>query len=185
MTTARPLATVILALAALAAAGCGSGSSSTSSIGLSSPASTPSTTDTATAPTTTAATAPINPVLAHKPVVVVPKGPAPTHLVVKDLVTGTGPAAKAGHTVSVRYVGVLYRNGKQFDASWDHGQPLSFQLGNGMVIPGWDRGVPGMRVGGRRELIIPASLAYGAQGSPPKIGPNEPLVFVIDLLSAQ
>jgi peptidylprolyl isomerase len=181
MTTRRALPVALTA--ALAITGCGSGGSSTSTIGLSSPAST-STPAAAPTPATTATT-PANPALAHKPVVVVPKGPAPTHLVVKDLVVGSGPAAKSGQTVSVQYVGVLYRNGKQFDASWDRGQPLSFQLGTGGVIPGWGQGVPGMRVGGRRELIIPASLAYGAQGSPPAIGPNEPLVFVIDLLGAQ
>ncbi|HVS28838.1 MAG TPA: FKBP-type peptidyl-prolyl cis-trans isomerase, partial [Solirubrobacteraceae bacterium] len=99
----------------------------------------------------------------------------------KDIVTGKGPAAKAGDTVTVQYVGVSFKTGKQFDASWDRGQPFDFQLGAGMVIPGWDKGVKGMRVGGRRELIIPSRLAYGAQGQPPTIAPNEPLVFVIDL----
>jgi peptidylprolyl isomerase len=118
-----------------------------------------------------------------KPTVDVPKGPAPTQLVVKDLKTGDGAEAKSGDQVSVQYVGVLYSDGKQFDSSWDRGQPFSFQLGTGQVIPGWDRGVAGMKVGGRRELIIPPDLAYGAQGQPPTIPANATLVFVIDLVS--
>jgi FKBP-type peptidyl-prolyl cis-trans isomerase len=84
----------------------------------------------------------------------------------------------------VQYVGVLYASGKQFDASWDRGQPFTFVLGQHQVIPGWDQGLAGMHVGGRRELIIPASLAYGASGQPPTIPPNAPLIFVVDLLSA-
>jgi peptidylprolyl isomerase len=118
-----------------------------------------------------------------KPTVEVPKGPAPQKLVVEDLKTGDGAEAKAGDQVSVQYVGVLYDGGKQFDSSWDRGQPFDFQLGSGQVIPGWDQGVEGMKVGGRRELIIPPNLGYGAQGQPPTIPPNSPLVFVIDLVS--
>lgn len=118
-----------------------------------------------------------------KPTVEVPKGPAPTHLVVKDLKTGDGAEAKSGDQVSVQYVGVLYDDGKQFDSSFDRGQPFAFQLGGGQVIPGWDQGVAGMKVGGRRELIIPPDLAYGAQGQPPTIPANATLVFVIDLVS--
>ena len=85
--------------------------------------------------------------------------------------------------MTVQYVGVTFSTGEQFDASWDSGQPFSFQLGGGQVIPGWDRGLKGMRKGGRRELTIPPTLAYGAQGSPPAIGPNETLVFVVDLVN--
>jgi peptidylprolyl isomerase len=118
-----------------------------------------------------------------KPTVEVPKGPPPTNLVVKDLKTGDGAEAKSGDQVSVQYVGVLYDGGKQFDASWDRGQPFAFQLGSGQVIPGWDQGVAGMKVGGRRELIIPPDLGYGAQGQPPTIPPDATLVFVIDLVS--
>jgi FKBP-type peptidyl-prolyl cis-trans isomerase len=118
-----------------------------------------------------------------KPTVEVPKGPAPQKLVVEDLKTGDGAEAKAGDQVSVQYVGVLYDGGKQFDSSWDRGQPFDFQLGSGQVIPGWDQGVEGMKVGGRRELIIPPNLGYGAQGQPPTIPPNSTLVFVIDLVS--
>jgi peptidylprolyl isomerase len=118
-----------------------------------------------------------------KPTVEVPKGPPPTKLVVKDLKAGDGAEAKSGDQVSVQYVGVLYSDGKQFDSSWDRGQPFSFQLGGSQVIPGWDQGVAGMKVGGRRELIIPPDLAYGAQGQPPTIPANATLVFVIDLVS--
>lgn len=116
------------------------------------------------------------------PTVKLPTGPAPTHLAVKDLRTGTGAAAKSGDQVSVQYVGVLYDNGSKFDSSYDHGQPFPFKLGGGQVIPGWDQGVAGMKVGGLRELIIPPNLAYGAQGQPPTIPPNATLVFVIGLV---
>ena len=118
-----------------------------------------------------------------KPTVEVPKDPPPTQLVVKDLKTGDGAEAKAGDQVSVQYVGVLYDGGKEFDSSFDRGQPFPFQLGSGQVIPGWDQGVEGMKVGGRRELIIPPDLAYGQTGQPPTIPPNATLVFVIDLVS--
>jgi len=113
----------------------------------------------------------------------VPKGAAPSKEVIKDLVTGTGAAATKTSKVTVQYVGVLYKTGKQFDASWDRNQPFTTQLGQGQVIPGWDQGIPGMKVGGRRELIIPAKLAYGAKGQPPTIPANSPLVFVVDLES--
>lgn len=120
-----------------------------------------------------------------KPEVKVPDGAPPKDLEIEDLVEGSGPAAAAGDLVNVQYVGVDYETGKEFDASWDRGQPFPFQLGAGMVIPGWDQGVEGMKVGGQRELVIPARLAYGKQGSPPAIGPDATLVFVIDLLSIQ
>lgn len=123
------------------------------------------------------------PAIATKPVVTVPTGPAPAHLVTKDLVTGTGATVAAGQTVTVNYVGVLYKTGKEFDSSWSRNQPFTTALSAGSVIPGWVQGIPGMKVGGRRELIIPASLAYGKAGSPPTIPPNSPLVFVVDLLS--
>jgi peptidylprolyl isomerase len=118
-----------------------------------------------------------------KPKVTVPKGAPPKKLVIDELEKGTGAEAKAGDEVTVQYVGVNYKTGKEFDASWDRGEPFTFQLGAGMVIPGWDQGVEGMKVGGRRELIIPPELAYGPEGSPPAIGPNETLIFVIDLLA--
>jgi peptidylprolyl isomerase len=117
-----------------------------------------------------------------KPKVEVPEGAAPKQLTETDLVEGDGAAAKKGDEVTVQYVGVGYETGKEFDASWDRGEPFTFQLGGGQVIPGWDQGVEGMKIGGRRELVIPPNLAYGSAGAPPAIGPNETLVFVIDLL---
>jgi peptidylprolyl isomerase len=117
-----------------------------------------------------------------KPKVTVPKGAPPKKLVVRELDEGTGVEAQSGDEVTVQYVGVDYGNGKEFDSSWSRNEPFSFTLGAGQVIPGWDQGVEGMKVGGRRELIIPPELAYGEAGAPPKIGPNETLVFVIDLL---
>jgi peptidylprolyl isomerase len=120
--------------------------------------------------------------LAEKPKVAKGEGAAPKKLVKKDLVAGKGRAAKAGDAVTVQYVGVLYKNGKQFDASWDRGEPFTLSHGAGEVNPGWAQGDPGKKEGGRRRLEIPASLAYGERGAPPDIGPNEPLVFVIDLV---
>jgi len=120
-----------------------------------------------------------------KPEVEVPEGPPPDELVVEDIVTGDGEEAKAGDQVTVNYVGVDYETGEQFDASWDRGETFPFQLGSGQVIPGWDQGVEGMRVGGRRQLVIPPELAYGAQGQPPDIAPNATLVFVIDLTAIE
>lgn len=120
-----------------------------------------------------------------KPEVSVPDGDPPKQLEVIDLVEGDGAEAKSGDLVTVQYVGVDYSKGEQFDASWDRGQPFPFQLGGGQVIPGWDEGVAGMKVGGRRELVIPPDQAYGSQGFPPDIAPNETLVFVIDLLAVE
>jgi peptidylprolyl isomerase len=139
-----------------------------------------STTATTTSATSTSTT-PLPAALKTKPKVVPPSGPPPTKLVVKDLIKGTGPAATASSTVTVQYVGILYKGGKQFDASWNDGsgQPIPLPLSG--VLKGWQRGIPGMKVGGRRELIIPPALAYGAKGSPPKIPANAALVFVIDL----
>ena len=136
---------------------------------------------TTTASATSTSSVALPAALKTKPKVVPPSGPPPSKLVIKDLIKGTGPAATAASTVTVQYVGVLYKGGKQFDASWNDGtgQPTALPLSG--VIPGWQQGIPGMKVGGRRELIIPASLGYGATGSPPKIPANAALVFVIDL----
>lgn len=120
-----------------------------------------------------------------KPEVTVPTDISPTKFAYKDIVEGTGAAAKSGDTVTVQYVGVGFDTEKEFDSSWSRNEPFPFPLGAGKVIKGWDRGVVGMKVGGRRELVIPGSLAYGAAGSPPKIGPNETLIFVIDLLKVE
>jgi FKBP-type peptidyl-prolyl cis-trans isomerase len=170
-------------------AGCGS-SSSNSSIGVGQEnkadealATATSSTPTSTSPTATVKTPTTGP-LSKEPTVTPPTGPPPTKLVTKDLIVGTGPEAKAGEQVTVNYVGVLYKGGKEFDASWKRNETFPFVLGKGQVIPGWDQGVAGMKVGGRRELIIPAELAYGAKGSPPSIPPNSALVFVVDLLAA-
>ena len=118
----------------------------------------------------------------EKPSVDVPTGPPPTELELDDLTVGDGPEAAAGQTVEVHYVGVSYDSGKQFDASWDRGDAFRFGLGAGQVIPGWDQGVAGMRVGGRRRITIPPHLAYGKQGAGGVIGPDATLVFVVDLL---
>ena len=112
-------------------------------------------------------------------------GPPPSDLVVEDLWAGDGAEATAGRTVEVHYVGVAHSSGEEFDASWNRGSPLRFPLGTGRVIAGWDRGVAGMKVGGRRELIIPPNLAYGPAGAPPAIGPNATLIFVVDLEAIQ
>ena len=112
-----------------------------------------------------------------------PEGDVPFELGIDDLVTGDGEEATPGRKVTVHYIGVSFLTGEQFDASWDRGQPFQFKLGKGQVIPGWDRGVAGMRVGGRRKLTIPSALAYGARGAGGVIKPNEPLVFVVDLLA--
>ncbi|PRX47792.1 peptidylprolyl isomerase [Prauserella shujinwangii] len=111
-----------------------------------------------------------------------PEGAPPVELQVSDITVGEGQEAQPGRTVHVHYVGVAYSTGAEFDASWNRGAPLSFPLGAGHVIPGWDRGVLGMRVGGRRRLVIPPDLAYGEQGVGGVIEPNETLVFVVDLV---
>ena len=188
----RRLILPLLAAAALAGAGCGGDDDDTTTANIPSgnaPAGTTATpaepedgtgTGESTTPTTGTDTTQ-DPSLAQKPEVEVPDGPAPKELVVEDLVEGTGPEAKAGDTVTVDYVGVLYDDGEQFDASWDSGQPFTFELGAGNVIEGWDQGVEGMKVGGRRQLIIPPNLAYGTEGAPPTIPANATLVFVVDL----
>jgi peptidylprolyl isomerase len=115
-----------------------------------------------------------------EPKIVTPKGDPPSQLVIKDIVKGKGPKAKPGDTLMMMYTGYSWSNGEKFDASWDRGQPLPFQLGAGMVIPGWDKGMVGMQKGGRRLLIIPPDQGYGPQGTGP-IGPNETLIFAVDL----
>jgi hypothetical protein len=171
-----------LAVAAVGLAACSSSPSATSST---------STAATATAPTpapTTVPTGPIAPVTdpspagtyGTKPTVTVPPGSPPTQLQSTDLITGTGPAVKAGDSVTVQYVGVQWSNGQQFDASWNDGagQPVSFSLSG--VIPGWSQGMVGMKVGGRRELVIPPALAYQAAGQGAVL-PNATLIFIVDL----
>lgn len=119
----------------------------------------------------------------QKPEVDFPEGRPPADLQIVDIVEGNGPEAKPGHTVDVHYVGVAYSTGEEFDASWNRGQPLRFSLGAGQVIAGWDQGVAGMRVGGRRKLVIPPHLGYGDYGAGNVIKPGETLIFVVDLLA--
>ncbi len=119
----------------------------------------------------------------ERPQIDKPEGDIPFELGIDDLVVGDGDEATKGTKVSVHYVGVAFSTGEEFDASWNRGQPFEFKLGQGQVIPGWDAGVEGMKVGGRRQLTIPSAMAYGARGAGGAIKPHEPLVFVVDLLS--
>jgi FKBP-type peptidyl-prolyl cis-trans isomerase len=177
----------ILACLALLLAGCGSDSSSTSSSGEEASTTAEKTEESAQATEEDAAAAKKGEEAAKKktkPKVKVPKGPPPKKLVIKDLEEGSGPEAKPGDEVTVHYVGVNYRGGKQFDASWDRGEPFTFALGEGLVVEGWEKGIPGMKPGGRRELIIPPDMGYGysrIEGIPP----GSTLVFVVDLVSVK
>ena len=184
-----PLALALVALA-LVAAGCGDDNKSSTT--------TEATiqTQTQTTPTQTTPSEPTAPKAKKvkpsageanansKPKVPKGKGKPPSKLVVQDLIVGKGKTAGSGDVISVQYAGVLFKNGKEFDASWNGSKPgkaFQFPLGAGQVIPGWDQGVVGMKVGGRRKLIIPAELGYGAQGFPPDIPPDAALIFDIDL----
>jgi peptidylprolyl isomerase len=150
---------------ALAVAGCGSDDdSSTTSGGDATAAEASSSTD-----------------LAKKPEITVPSEAPPTELVERDIVGGDGEEVINGSKVTVQYVGVGYKTGEEFDASWDRGEPFTFSIGDREVIEGWDQGLRGMKEGGRRELVIPPDLAYGPAGAPPAIGPNETLIFIVDL----
>ncbi len=179
---------------AAAVAGCGSSGSTSKAAGIvtapsggatsatstASASSSATTSASASATSTTTSSTPLPAALKTKPKVSIPSGAPPSKLVVKDLIKGTGAAATASSTVNVQYVGVLYKGGKQFDASWNDGsgQPVSLPLTG--VIKGWQQGIPGMKIGGRRELIIPPSLGYGATAQS-KIPANSTLVFIIDL----
>jgi peptidylprolyl isomerase len=164
-----------LVLAAVAVAGCGSDNSATT-------ADIPSASGPAPKPVTTPKASTNLKDTKSKPQVPKPTGKPPTKLEVKDIVVGKGPAAKKGDKLSMQYVGVLFDTGEEFDSSWDSGSPFEFTLGQGMVIKGWDQGLVGIKPGGRRQLTIPAKLAYGAQGQPPSIPPNSALVFIVDAL---
>ena len=118
-----------------------------------------------------------------RPVIPKPTGSPPRKLVKEDIVKGKGPGAKPGDTVTVNYVGMNFSNGVEFDSSWDSGAPFPVQLGTGSVIAGWDKGLVGVKKHGRRKLVIPPEMGYGAEGYPPDIPPNETLVFVIDVVS--
>ena len=119
----------------------------------------------------------------ERPQIEKPEGDIPFELRIEDLTVGDGDEATKGSKVSVHYVGVAFSSGEEFDASWNRDQPFEFKLGKGQVIPGWDMGVQGMKVGGRRKLTIPSAMAYGGRGAGGVIKPHEPLVFVVDLLS--
>jgi len=119
----------------------------------------------------------------ERPQIEKPEGDIPFELSIEDIAVGDGAEAVNGAKVSVHYVGVAFSSGEEFDASWNRGRPFEFKLGKGQVIPGWDAGVLGMKVGGRRRLTIPSAMAYGARGAGTAIQPHEPLVFVVDLLS--
>ena len=158
-------------LAAVLVAGCGSDKEK--------PASAKS--DATAAPAAAFSPGGISTDLKQEPKIPKPAGDPPTKLVIKDIVKGKGKKAKAGDLLSMQYTGVSFSTGEKFDASWDRGaEPFQFPVGGGQVIPGWDQGIPGMRVGGRRELVIPPDLAYGPAGQG-TIGPNETLIFVIDM----
>jgi peptidylprolyl isomerase len=118
----------------------------------------------------------------QKPAVTIPAEAPPTELIILDLEIGEGAEARSGGPVTVHYVGVAWSSGQEFDSSWDRNDPFQFNLGAGQVIAGWDQGVAGMKAGGRRQLTIPPHLGYGARGAGGAIGPNETLVFVVDLL---
>jgi peptidylprolyl isomerase len=191
MTKKASITAIAAVMAALGLAACG-GSSKAGGVQLA-PGGGPTNTtiSTVTATTTTSSTTttasvatPSSGPLSKEPTITLPKGAAPTKLVVKDLIKGTGTAAEKGDTVYVNYVGELYKNGKVFDSSWKDtpGKTFSFVLGEGQVIPGWDDGLIGMKVGGRRELIIPPADAYGKSGSGSTIPPNSTLIFVVDLI---
>jgi peptidylprolyl isomerase len=177
----------VLLAAALAVAGCGGGSSSSSSSNdeqAATATSTPAATPTAKE-AVDAIAAKIPKSLARKPRIPAPSGTPPLKLVARDIVKGKGPAARPGETARVQYVGASWSTGQEFDSSWSRNQAFSFPLGAGQVIQGWDQGVVGMRPGGRRLLVIPPNLGYGAQGAGGAIGPNETLVFVVDVEQAR
>jgi peptidylprolyl isomerase len=162
---AVPISAVLVVLAS----SCGSGSSA--------PPTTP--------PGTTGPFASVKGAAGKRPRLKIPGDAPPATLQIEDLSSGSGAAAKAGDVLEVQYQGVSWSTGGKFDASWDRHVTYTFPLGQGQVIAGWDQGLVGLRVGGRRELVIPPSLAYGADGRPPTIAPNETLVFVVDLVSIQ
>jgi len=185
-----PRRTSILALSAglLAAAvlaGCGSGGSSTITVGNENKAdSSLLHSSTKSEPSETSTNQPKTPTsgpLSKKPTVTSPGGAPPKKEVIKDLIVGSGSEAKTGQTVTMNYVGINFKSGKEFDSSWKRNEPFTFTLGKKQVIAGWEKGIPGMKVGGRRELVIPPALGYGSKGSS-SIPPNETLIFVVDLL---
>ena len=121
----------------------------------------------------------------EKPEIDFPGGEPPSDLVIVDEIVGDGAEATTGHTVVAHYVGVAFSTGEEFDASWNRGEPLAFPLGAGRVIKGWDQGLQGMKVGGRRRLVIPPHLGYGDRGAGAAIAPGETLIFIVDLVDVK
>ncbi len=173
----RRMLTLIAVVAVMGVAGCGDDDESSNG---GSPAGQGQDEATETAPSVDALKD-----ITAKPVIPKPTGTPPRKLVKQDIVKGKGPGAKAGDTVTVNYVGVNFSNGQEFDSSWDSGAAFPVQLGAGMVIEGWDKGLVGIRKGGRRMLTIPPEMGYGAEGYPPDIPPNETLIFVVDAVSIE
>ena len=176
MTRLRTWTVVALAASSLGLAACGSSSSSSTTTTAA------STQGTAKPGIGTIADPSAAGTIGTEPTITVPPGAPPNQLETKDLIVGTGPAIKAGDKATVQYVGVAYSSKQVFDSSWSRNQPFAFVLGKGSVIPGWDIGVVGMQVGGRREIIIPPSLAYGPQSPGSGIAANDTLVFIVDLV---
>jgi peptidylprolyl isomerase len=174
---ARLLTLTAALLLAVGVAACGDDNSTEGET-----AATPTATEAPAAANTDAIIAGITKNTKKEPQIVTPEGEPPTDLISEDIVKGKGKKAKAGDQLSMQYTGYGWSSGEKFDASWDRGgEPFQFQLGAGMVIPGWDQGLVGMREGGRRLLIIPPDLGYGEAGAGGVIGPNETLVFAVDL----
>jgi peptidylprolyl isomerase len=180
----KRLALILFACLALVAAGCG-GSGDSSASSSESTATNTESSEKSPAESNGSAEKQSSGGEKTKPKVTVPSGPPPKKLEIEEIEKGSGATAKAGDEATVQYVGVGYDSKKEFDSSWSRNEPFPVSLGAGGVIPGWEQGIEGMKVGGRRELIIPPNLAYGPQGSPPVIGPNETLIFVIDLLAVK
>ena len=176
----------LLAVAAIGIGGCGDDAGGDAALEPAIPANTP--TETATTPSTSTTGSPfklnsikVSEDTSKKPTITKPSGDPPEELVTKDIVSGKGAAARSGDQLSMHYLGALFDDGEQFEASWDADKPFDFELGAGNVIPGWDQGIEGMKAGGRRLLVIPAELAYGPQGQG-NIPPDATLIFVVDLL---
>jgi peptidylprolyl isomerase len=180
----RVVLSLIAGVAVLGMAACGDDDDASNGGGGSADTSAQQETGTETTPSPAEAEAALKDT-STKPVIPKPTGAPPRKLVVENIVKGKGPGAKRGDTVIVHYVGMNFSNGQEFDASWDTGSPFPVQLGQGMVIAGWDKGLIGIKKGGRRKLTIPPELGYGAEGYPPDIPPNETLVFVVDAIDIQ
>lgn len=185
----KRLALILIACLGLASAGCG-GSGDDSSSSSKSTASTEATSTEATSPESSPFPKKSKPSAAKvetdksKPKVTVPSGNLPKELAIRDIEEGTGAAAKKGDDLTVHYVGVGYDSKEEFESTWED-KPYAFTLGGGEVLPGMETGLEGMKAGGRRELVIPSKLAYGPEGVSPAIGPNETLIYVVDLLAVE